>query len=824
MTEMKRYKHAQRTTEASAVSAMKLREILVVEDTKRIIGKTEAGTVLYEGGYSTAYLERYTNLATALTAIGSTNTNLVISRTTTLTGNTTIPENVTLEFKKGGVIALAGFTITINGDVNSPNFQVFSGVGSVAGLEKYNTKWFGTTKTATSLNAILALLPSTNSDLEIDGAWTIDENVTIPSNVLLKPANDCTFIQSATYTMTFDSPFIGDLYPYFSGNQNFIVLKKNRSCWTEWWGAVADGSVNCTQAIINAAKTESPIVYFVPGDYKCDPIFWNYANALINTSGSYDSLTGAQVAGPSLGRKHFIASVASTTNSGNYYPPYTPTTGRDMASGTGEKATRIVCSATARTDWFWKVFGAQEFKMTGINLHGKLFSDVVFWMPENCTRGEFNFCTFECSTPTYGAQLYLGDALINSQVDFHVFNNCLFANPFDQIEGTDQVTLVGDTGIKILQGNTVGNSFNNCRMVANRIHVTCNGSSNSVFNICDFSKYTEYAIYNTGLSNWRLNECYTEVQYTYGTTPSGFLYDEASFSVGGPASSIENCRIQGLYNTINLTCNKNVIVRNNRIADGTTGYVNVRAPSNLANAYQITVEGNSFDSGSDGIIDVTGYAIYKNNYIGGVLQPDRGNVYGRGVLAGILNRKYPIQISDGAFTDNESGVVSVIKNVAPDSTSINSGHAVKFDLVRSTGKAILYCTTTATAGAGENLSGNLLERFSADLTGVKITGRIQGSKGADIASANDLTLGLGNYFDITGTTQINGIAVANWTAGSEITLQFDSTPTVKHNTAGSAGFASILLAGAVDFVASADDTLTLVYDGTTWREKGRAVI
>lgn len=114
-------------------------------------------------------------------------------------------------------------------------------------------------------------------------------------------------------------------------------------------------------------------------------------------------------------------------------------------------------------------------------------------------------------------------------------------------------------------------------------------------------------------------------------------------------------------------------------------------------------------------------------------------------------------------------------------------------------------------------SGGTVNSFS-------IGNRTMGKQGADVASANDTTLSQGNYFDITGNTTINGIASAGWTAGSVVVLQFDSTPTVKHNTAASAGFASLLLAGAVDFVASANDTLTLVYDGTTWRETGRAVI
>jgi hypothetical protein len=100
----------------------------------------------------------------------------------------------------------------------------------------------------------------------------------------------------------------------------------------------------------------------------------------------------------------------------------------------------------------------------------------------------------------------------------------------------------------------------------------------------------------------------------------------------------------------------------------------------------------------------------------------------------------------------------------------------------------------------------------------RFDGRVLGFQGADVASANDTTLSTGNYFDITGAVQINGIAVAGWTVGSVVILQFDSNPVVKHNTAASAGFASLQLAGSVDFNSSAGDTLMLVYDGTYWRQ------
>lgn len=109
---------------------------------------------------------------------------------------------------------------------------------------------------------------------------------------------------------------------------------------------------------------------------------------------------------------------------------------------------------------------------------------------------------------------------------------------------------------------------------------------------------------------------------------------------------------------------------------------------------------------------------------------------------------------------------------------------------------------------------------------VKMGGRFQTKLGTNTAASeeNDLTLpNTGNVFHITGETEISAITTSNWQAGSEITLIFDSTPTVKNNTAGGAGTAIILLAGGTDFSATANDVLKLVYDGTSWFEVSRSV-
>jgi len=101
-------------------------------------------------------------------------------------------------------------------------------------------------------------------------------------------------------------------------------------------------------------------------------------------------------------------------------------------------------------------------------------------------------------------------------------------------------------------------------------------------------------------------------------------------------------------------------------------------------------------------------------------------------------------------------------------------------------------------------------------------------KGADIASANEMATGVNNsnsLFFVTGTTTINHINKTNWTPGEILILKFNSSVTVTHVSGTPTGTeADILLTGSVDFSATASDTLSLVYDGTYFREVGRAVI
>lgn len=139
-----------------------------------------------------------------------------------------------------------------------------------------------------------------------------------------------------------------------------------------------------------------------------------------------------------------------------------------------------------------------------------------------------------------------------------------------------------------------------------------------------------------------------------------------------------------------------------------------------------------------------------------------------------------------------------------------------------TNAANLYIKGAPIAGTNATLT----NRYSLwiDDDAARFDGRVLQAKGANVASANDLTLGTdGNVFSITGNTQINAITIDQWTAGSEIVLIFAGAPTVKHNTAGGAGTAVIFLSGSADLVAAVNTVLTLVYDGTRWQERSRKV-
>ena len=122
--------------------------------------------------------------------------------------------------------------------------------------------------------------------------------------------------------------------------------------------------------------------------------------------------------------------------------------------------------------------------------------------------------------------------------------------------------------------------------------------------------------------------------------------------------------------------------------------------------------------------------------------------------------------------------------------------------------------------AGDLTSGSSDTGLARSAAGVvKVTGGSTGIRGfmgggAAVASAAAMPVPTGRVFHVTGTTNITSITSTNFQSGAVITLIFDDVLTFTDGN-------NLKLAG--DFVTTADDTITLAYDGTNWYEVARSI-
>ncbi len=114
-------------------------------------------------------------------------------------------------------------------------------------------------------------------------------------------------------------------------------------------------------------------------------------------------------------------------------------------------------------------------------------------------------------------------------------------------------------------------------------------------------------------------------------------------------------------------------------------------------------------------------------------------------------------------------------------------------------------------GLGIHIADGGAVLFDADITvpGLTLTKTFTPFQGADVASANDMTLGDGNFFDITGTTTINTIATKG--VGTFVVLQFDGILQLTHS-------ADLVLPTAANITTAAGD-IAVFYEYATgdWR-------
>ena len=139
--------------------------------------------------------------------------------------------------------------------------------------------------------------------------------------------------------------------------------------------------------------------------------------------------------------------------------------------------------------------------------------------------------------------------------------------------------------------------------------------------------------------------------------------------------------------------------------------------------------------------------------------------------------------------------------------------------VTTTDATTVYIPNAPAAGSNQTLTNawalwidDGASRFDGDVrVDGSFTKTVKFSKGADVASANALTLGTdGNYFDITGTTAITSITTIS--IGTVVKLHFDDALTLTHHAT------DLILPGGTNITTVAGDEAEFVeYDTGDWR-------
>lgn len=118
---------------------------------------------------------------------------------------------------------------------------------------------YGTAGSRAAINAAVTAIGSDHRTLYIaPGTWTIDDDVTIPSNVVLRVEKGATLSISTLMTLTINGPIEAGPYQIFSWTGSGAVSFGTNldKAYSEWWGATGDGSTDDYNAV-SAAGTAS---------------------------------------------------------------------------------------------------------------------------------------------------------------------------------------------------------------------------------------------------------------------------------------------------------------------------------------------------------------------------------------------------------------------------------------------------------------------------------------------------------------------------------------------------------------------------------------
>jgi hypothetical protein len=147
-----------------------------------------------------------------------------------------------------------------------------------AGLDRVDARlgkeiWAGDPKYGNTIAAALTAIGSNPARLRVPaGTWTIDANLTVPANVILKVEQGATLALATAVTLTMNGGLEAGLHRIVTwagtGKMVFAAASPVKEVFAEWWGAAGDGVADDTAAVTacrDAAVAGNKTLRFLPG-------------------------------------------------------------------------------------------------------------------------------------------------------------------------------------------------------------------------------------------------------------------------------------------------------------------------------------------------------------------------------------------------------------------------------------------------------------------------------------------------------------------------------------------------------------------------------
>ncbi|MDD4986349.1 MAG: glycosyl hydrolase family 28-related protein, partial [Dehalococcoidales bacterium] len=159
----------------------------------------------------------------------------------------------------------------------------------------------GVNYTAATINLAISSIGSSKVRLLLrQGSWVLEDDVTVPANITLEIA-DGALIPTTGYTLTIAGGLVAPPQKVFSGTGT-VTVAKGTVVNPLWWGAIGDGSTDCTAALqyaVNAVSDDGGIVLIPASDtyYKVtDAITVSHPVTIVGESRYYSQIHQATAA------------------------------------------------------------------------------------------------------------------------------------------------------------------------------------------------------------------------------------------------------------------------------------------------------------------------------------------------------------------------------------------------------------------------------------------------------------------------------------------------------------------------------------------------